>query len=124
MHHIYADDTQLYCTFDADSSSDALACAEACVRDIRSWMIANLCDLMKPYVPGRSGLRSENQYQLERTVSNLKSYGDRSFQFGAINEWHNRYLPQNIRESNSLKIFKNNLKTHLLYSQQLHKYIL
>ena len=32
---------------------------------------AYLCDLVKPYVPGPSGLRSENQCQLERTVSNL-----------------------------------------------------
>ena len=72
---------------------------------------AYLCDLVKPYVPGRSGLRSENQCQLERTVTRLKSYGDRSFQFAAIQEWH--CLPQNIRESKSLEIFKKDLKTHL-----------
>lgn len=72
---------------------------------------AYLCDLVKPYVPGRSGLRSENQCQLERTVTRLKSYGDRSFQFAAIHEWH--CLPQNIRESKSLEIFKKDLKTHL-----------
>ena len=41
MYHIYADDTQRYCTFDADSSSDVLAWVEACVWDIRPWMIAN-----------------------------------------------------------------------------------
>ena len=41
LYHIYADDTHLYCTFDADSSTDALARVEACIRDIRSWMIAN-----------------------------------------------------------------------------------
>ena len=69
------------------------------------------CDLVKPYVPGRSGLRSENQCQLERTVTRLKSYRDRSFQFAAIHEWH--CLPQNIRESKSLEIFKKDLKTHL-----------
>ena len=70
-----------------------------------------LCDLVKPYVPGRSGLRSENQCQLERTVTRLKLYGDRSFQFAAIHEWNS--LPQNIRESNSLEIFKITLNTHL-----------
>ena len=41
MYHIYADDTQLYFTCDVDSSADALACVESCVRDIRSWMITN-----------------------------------------------------------------------------------
>ena len=41
MYHIYADDTQLYFTCDVDSSANALACVEACVRDIRSWMITN-----------------------------------------------------------------------------------
>ena len=69
---------------------------------------AYLCDLVKPYVPGRSGLRSEYQCQLERTVTRLKSYGDRLFQFA---EWNS--LPQNIRESDSLEIFKKYLKTHL-----------
>ena len=72
---------------------------------------AYLCDLVKPYVPGWPGLRSENQCQLERTVTRLKSYGDRSFQFAAIQEWH--CLPQNIRESKSLEIFKKDLKLHL-----------
>ena len=33
---------------------------------------AYLCDLVKPYVPGGSGLRSEYKCQLERTVTRLK----------------------------------------------------
>ena len=62
---------------------------------------------------GRSGLRSENQCQLERTVTRLKSYGDRSFRLAAIQEWH--CLPQNIRESKSLEIFKKDLKTEFTF---------
>ena len=73
---------------------------------------AYLCDLVKPYVPGQSGLGSENQCQLQRTVTRLKAYGDRSFQFAAIHEWNS--LPQNIKEGISLKIFlKKPLKIHL-----------
>ena len=41
MYPIYADDTQLHCTFDANSSTDALAHVEDCIQDIRAWMIVN-----------------------------------------------------------------------------------
>ena len=71
---------------------------------------AYLCDLVKHYVPGRSGLRCEEQRQLERTVTKLKTYGDRSFQYAAINEWHR--LPLSIRECSSIDRFKSELKTH------------
>ena len=71
---------------------------------------AYLCDLVKHYVPGRSGLRSEEQRQLEQTVIKLKTYGDRSFQYAAINEWHR--LPLSIRECSSIDRFKSELKTH------------
>ena len=71
---------------------------------------AYLCDLVKHYVPGRSGLRSEEQRQLEPTVTKLKTYGDRSFQYAAINEWHR--LPLSIRECSSIDRFKSELKTH------------
>ena len=47
LYHIYLDDTQLYCTFDVDSSTDALALVEICARDIRSWMIANKLKINK-----------------------------------------------------------------------------
>ena len=38
-YHIYADDTQLYLSFDCDSAADTLSSMEKCVKDIRSWMI-------------------------------------------------------------------------------------
>ena len=44
----------------------------------------------------------------------LKTYGERSFQYAAPNEWNN--LPLIIRESPSLAIFKNKLKTFLFHS--------
>ena len=40
-YHIYADDTQLYCCFDNDNSSEVLAKMMSCISDIRSWMIRN-----------------------------------------------------------------------------------
>jgi len=40
-YQIYADDTQLYCSSDLDSAAATLSSIEACVRDIRSWMIRN-----------------------------------------------------------------------------------
>lgn len=41
QYHIYADDTQIYCAFDSKDNSLALNKMEACVNDIRTWMIRN-----------------------------------------------------------------------------------
>ena len=41
QYHIYADDTQIYCAFDSKEHSSALSKMEACVNDIRTWMIRN-----------------------------------------------------------------------------------
>ncbi len=38
---IYADDTQLYCSFDASSAPEILGKVISCIQDIRSWMIRN-----------------------------------------------------------------------------------
>ena len=40
-YHIYADDTQLYCSFTIDSLNDVLNLITTCIADIRSWMIRN-----------------------------------------------------------------------------------
>jgi hypothetical protein len=39
--HQYADDTQLYLSFDLDKQKEALAQMEACINDIRQWMRQN-----------------------------------------------------------------------------------
>jgi hypothetical protein len=41
QYHIYADDTQLYCSFDLKSPSDTVTNISACISDIRTWMIRN-----------------------------------------------------------------------------------
>ena len=44
LYHLYADDTQLYLTFDVSEISDAIKSLELCVQDIRAWMAENfLC---------------------------------------------------------------------------------
>jgi len=40
-YHIYADDTQLYCSFDLKSPLEAIGKIQSCISDIRSWMIKN-----------------------------------------------------------------------------------
>ena len=40
-YHIYADDTQLYCSFDVNSINDVIGSLSNCISDIRSWMIRN-----------------------------------------------------------------------------------
>ena len=41
LYHIYADDTQLYCSFALDSPDEVLSKISACISDIRTWMITN-----------------------------------------------------------------------------------
>ena len=40
-YHIYADDTQLYCSFNVKSLDEVLCSLNKCISDIRSWMIKN-----------------------------------------------------------------------------------
>ena len=40
-YHIYGDDTQIYCSFDAESLDEVLGSLDNCISDIRSWMITN-----------------------------------------------------------------------------------
>ena len=41
QYSIYADDTQLYCSFYADGATKALDAIMKCLSDIRSWMVRN-----------------------------------------------------------------------------------
>ena len=44
-YHVYADDTQLYMSFQVGSHSTAVAQIEKCVSDIKSWMNSNWLQL-------------------------------------------------------------------------------
>ena len=74
-----------------------------------------LCDLITPYSKS-CNLGSNNQLLLAscQPRTKLKTYGERSFQHAAPNEWNNLQLI--IRVSPSLAIFKNKLKTFLFES--------
>ena len=39
--HLYADDTQIYIMFNQDDTVNAISRTEACVAEIKSWMITN-----------------------------------------------------------------------------------
>jgi hypothetical protein len=45
MFHLYADDTQLYLSFNVDESKNAFIKMEQCIRDIRTWMASNFLRL-------------------------------------------------------------------------------
>ena len=81
-----------------------------------------LCDLITLY-SNSCNLRSNNQLLLAscQPRTNLKTYGERSFQYAALNEWNN--LPLIIRESPSLAIFKNKLETFYFIQHIVLKYI-
>ena len=74
---------------------------------------AYLANLVCRYNPGRK-LRSASKHLLKPPKVNLKSYGERSFQFAAPTLWNT--LPEDIKRSSSLDSFKVRLKT-LLFNE-------
>ena len=67
-------------------------------------------DLFQPYTPTRQ-LRSSSKSLLVTPKSNLKFYGDRSFQVAAPRLWNS--LTDDIRSIQNLDVFKNKIKTLL-----------
>ena len=69
-----------------------------------------IVDLLQRYSPTRQ-LRSSSNNLLVIPKSNLKSYGDRSFQVAALRLWN--ALSNSIKSFQSLNGFKNKVKTLL-----------
>jgi hypothetical protein len=69
--------------------------------------ITELLDIYKP----KRTLRSASQNLLAVPQSNTKTYGEKAFQVSAPKLWNS--LPDYIRLSSSLGIFKDLVKTHL-----------
>ena len=70
-----------------------------------------ISELLHPYNPSRSGLRSANKHLLVEQKS-FRSWGDRSFAVAAPRLWNS--LPDRIRVCPTLQSFKTALKTHLM----------
>ena len=66
-----------------------------------------LKDLISNYTPSRS-LRSSNKNLLIEAKNNLATFGDRSFSYAAPDVWNK--LPEYVKSSESLGIFKKRLK--------------
>ena len=69
-----------------------------------------MADLLQPYTPKRQ-VRSSSKNLLVTPKSNLKFYGDRSFQVAAPRLWNS--LIDDIRSIQNLDVFKNKIKTLL-----------
>ena len=69
-----------------------------------------VCDLLQEAQPSRC-LRSSSQGFLYIPRTNLVSAGDRAFSVTGPKLWNR--LPEAIRKSSSITVFKQNLKTHL-----------
>ena len=69
-----------------------------------------LKDLLRPYIPKRN-LRSSSMNLLDHEPYNLKGYGYRAFSVSAPRLWNS--LPDHIRNSQSVEIFKSRIKTYL-----------
>ena len=70
-----------------------------------------LCDLICPKELTRWSLRSDDELELQNQVTRFKTYGDRCFEFAVAKEWN--ALPLRIKLSETLEIFKSELKTFL-----------
>ncbi|XP_077985105.1 uncharacterized protein LOC144439744 [Glandiceps talaboti] len=69
-----------------------------------------ISELIEEYKPQRS-LRSAKKSLLVQRTFNTKTYGGRAFTICAPKLWND--LPQDIRQSTSLEIFKKRLKHHM-----------
>ena len=69
-----------------------------------------IADLLQPYTPTRQ-LRSSSKSLLVTPKSNLKFYGDRSFQVATPRLWNS--LTDDIKSTQNLDVFKNKIKTLL-----------
>ena len=67
-------------------------------------------DLLIPYIPSRQ-LRSSSKNLLSIPHVNLRTYGARAFSVAAPTLWNT--LPSDIKNSPSVSVFKNRLKTSL-----------
>ena len=67
-------------------------------------------NMLKPYTPS-ANLRSLSKGLLTIPSVKLVNYGERSFSYAAPKLWNE--LPEYIRKSETLPIFKTRLKTHL-----------
>ena len=85
--------------------------ATLCYKCLNGSAPSYLSNLLTPYVPSRQLRSSSDTTKLTMTIPNLKTFGERSFVYSAPKIWN--ALPQQLRESETLNIFKKNLKTHL-----------
>ena len=72
-YHIYADDTQLYITFDLSDPSIALEKINLCISDIRTWMIKNklkINDSKTEFLVLTSSYFKQQQQDLQINVGN------------------------------------------------------
>ena len=86
-----------------------------------------IADLLQPYTPTRQ-LRSSSKNLLVTPKSNLKFYGDRSFQVAAPRLWSGTPLPVTQDQSRTLMFLKIRLKHYflerlLLVSRHLFSFI-
>ena len=69
-----------------------------------------LSDMLHTYIPSRA-LRSADKDLLVVPATRLKGYGGRAFEAAAPSMWN--VLPEEIKSSESVDVFKKRLKTHL-----------
>ena len=84
--------------------------ATLCFKSLDGTAPPYICSLLSRYSPGRSLRSSADTTRLVVPVTRTKTFGDRSFGYYAPQLWNS--LPRNIRESESISIFKRRLKTY------------
>ena len=101
-HHTYPQTT----TLTTNRTENYLQNLHVCVQNNPTY----LCSLVKPYEPFRGNMRCANKLLLtEHKSKNL--WGARLFTISAAKAWNT--LPNSIRASQTVGVFKTPLKTHL-----------
>ena len=98
QYHVYADDTQLYCSFDLHTPDEVLSTISACISDIRTWMIQNKLKI--------------NDDKTEFLITSSRAKFTENFHLSIGNE--------NISSSNSCKSIGAMLDSHFSMDTQIN----
>ena len=82
-----------------------------CYKCLNNMAPEYLSNFLKIYVPSRTLRSADDKTTLVKPSKNYVTFGQRSFNYVAPNEWNK--LPKNIREARSIDSFKKQLKHHL-----------
>ena len=120
MFHLYADDTQLYLSFNIDEADDAFSKMEQCIQEVRTWMAYNFLrlndDKTEVLVIGSKSM-------LEKLPVKLLSVGNDNIKISKSARNIGAFFDSSLSMSNQVNHICKNAWHHLRYLGQIRQYL-